>query len=221
MVSLMCPSQWYANASINIVTDLMIAMLPVRSILALQIPRQQKFALLVILTIGWFVCVVSILRLRALVVLAQHPEDTTWYSAPTAYWSAIEANLAIVCASLPALKPLVVRVIPAFSARRGSSRGYSSTSASSNSHRLQKFGRKDRQSIDDQVEESGNTSHIEAVSSRSVEHDEGRNILVTQHIEQRFEQTSEIQGQNSDGESQKEFIASSAESVRTNEEKHS
>ena len=197
----------------------MIAMLPIRSILALQIPQQQKFALLIILTIGWFVCVVSILRLRALVVLAQHPEDTTWYSAPTAYWSAIEANLAIVCASLPALKPLIVRVIPAFSTRRGSSREYSSASVSSNSHRLHKFGRKERHRIDDQVEESGNTSHIEAVSSRSFEHDEGRNILVTQHIEQHFEQTSEAQGQNSDGESQKGFVASSAESVRSNEDK--
>jgi hypothetical protein len=197
----------------------MIAMLPVRSIWALQIPRQQKFALLVILTIGWFVCVVSILRLRALVVLAQHPEDSTWYSAPTAYWSAIEANLAIVCASLPALKPLIVRVIPAFSTRRGSSRGYSSTSASNNSHRLHKFGRRDRQRIDDQVDVSGNTSHIEAVSSRSFEQDEGRNILVTQHIEQHFEQTNDVQGQNSDGESQKEFVVSSAESVRTTEDK--
>jgi hypothetical protein len=215
------PSQWYANASINIITDLMIAMLPVRSIWALQIPRQQKFALLVILTIGWFVCVVSILRLRALVVLAQHPHDSTYYSAPTAYWSAIETNLAIVCASLPALKPLVVRIIPAFSTRRGSSsRGFSSTSASSNSHRLYKFGRKDRQRIDDQADESGNTSHIEAASSRSIERDEGRNILVTQHIEQYSERTSEAQGKAGDGESQKEFVASSAESVRTIEDKH-
>jgi hypothetical protein len=198
----------------------MIAMLPVRSIWALQIPRQQKFALLVILTIGWFVCVVSILRLRALVVLAQHPQDSTWYSAPAAYWSAIEANLAIVCASLPALKPLVVRIIPAFSTRRGSSsRGFSSTSASSNSHRLCKFGRKDRQRIDDQADESGNTSHIEAASSRSIERDEGRNILVTQHIEQYFERTNEAQGKASDGESQKEFVASSAESIRTIEDK--
>jgi hypothetical protein len=188
----------------------MIAMLPVRSIWALQIPRQQKFALLVILTIGWFVCVVSILRLRALVVLAQHPQDS----------SAIEANLAIVCASLPALKPLVVRIIPAFSTRRGSSsRGFSSTSASSNSHRLCKFGRKDRQRIDDQADESGNTSHIEAASSRSIERDEGRNILVTQHIEQYFERTNEAQGKASDGESQKEFVASSAESIRTIEDK--
>jgi hypothetical protein len=166
------------------------------------------------------VCVVSILRLRALVVLAQHPEDATWYSAPTAYWSAIEANLAIVCASLPALKPLIVRVIPAFSTWRASSRGYSSTSASSYSHRLHKLGSKDgSQAADHQMGNSGNSSHIAALPSRSFELDEGRNILVTQHIEQHFERNHEVQGRNSDSESQKEFVASSAESVRTNDER--
>ncbi|KAF2830466.1 hypothetical protein CC86DRAFT_284143 [Ophiobolus disseminans] len=108
---------YYANASLNIVTDLMVAILPVKVILGLQIPRKQKIALLIILTLGWFVCIVSMLRLHALIVLAQHPEDTTWYSTSTAYWSAIEVNLAIVCASTPALKPLVVRIIPAFSTR--------------------------------------------------------------------------------------------------------
>jgi hypothetical protein len=111
---------YYANASLNIVTDLLVALLPIKVILGLQLPRKQKIALLIILTLGWFVCVVSMLRLHALVVLAQHPEDSTWYSTSTAYWSAIEVNLAIVCASTPALKSLVVRVIPSFSTRNGS-----------------------------------------------------------------------------------------------------
>jgi hypothetical protein len=88
----------------------------------------QKIALLIILTLGWFVCIVSILRLHSLVVLAQHPEDTTWHSTSTAYWSAIEVNLAIICASTPALKPLVGKLIPAFSTRN-SNRGYGSNTA--------------------------------------------------------------------------------------------
>jgi hypothetical protein len=118
---------YYANASLNIATDLLVAVLPMKAIWALQLPKMQKVALLAILTLGWFVCIVSILRLHALVVLAQHPEDQTWYSTATAYWSAIEVNLAIVCASTPALKPLVVKVIPAFSTRYGS-RVYGSNS---------------------------------------------------------------------------------------------
>jgi hypothetical protein len=210
---------WYANASINIVTDLMIAALPVRSIWGLQIPKHQKIALLIILTIGWFVCLVSILRLRALAILAQHPQDSSWYSAPTAYWSAIEVNLAIVCASLPALKPLLVRLIPAFSTRH-SSRGYSSTVTSNCSHRLQSVGSKDTRKInDDHVDPAGNSSHVEAVPSREFEIDEGRNILVTQHIEQHFEQSHETPGRSSDDESQKEFVSSFVDSVPSSDEK--
>jgi hypothetical protein len=101
----------------------MIALLPVKSIWGLQIPNRQKIALVGILTIGWFVCLVSILRLHALIILSHHPKDRTYYSATAAYWSSIEMNLGIVCACLPALKPLIVRIIPGFSTR-GSSRGY-------------------------------------------------------------------------------------------------
>lgn len=111
---------YYANAGLNVTTDLLVAVLPIKAILSLRISKRQKTALIVILTLGWFVCIVSILRLHALYELAQH-NDSTWYGAATAYWSAIEVNLAIVCASTPALKPLVIRIIPAFSSRRRSS----------------------------------------------------------------------------------------------------
>jgi hypothetical protein len=53
--------------------------------------------------------------------------DTSWYGGPTAYWSAIEVNLAIVCASTPALRPLVIAVIPAFASRIGTKRSNSSS----------------------------------------------------------------------------------------------
>ena len=88
----------------------MVAVIPVRGIWSLQIPKRQKTALLGILTLGWFVCIVSVLRVYALDVFNKHSNDPTYYSAPTAYWSNIEANLAIVCASLPALTPLIVKI---------------------------------------------------------------------------------------------------------------
>jgi hypothetical protein len=64
------------------------------------------------------VCIVSILRVHSLFVLARHEQDAMFYSAPPIYWAAIEMNLAIVCACVPALKPLVVKVVPAFSSRQ-------------------------------------------------------------------------------------------------------
>ncbi|KAJ4314373.1 hypothetical protein N0V94_006475 [Neodidymelliopsis sp. IMI 364377] len=183
---------WYTNASVNIVTDLLVAIIPVPGLWGLQIPKRQKIALLGILTIGWFVCIVSVIRLYALTVFARHQDDTTYYSAPTAYWSAIEANLAIVCASLPALKPLVVRVVPVFGTRY-SSRGRSSTAASGNNHRLHKIGSKGMwRSGDDEVKlaSESSASHAQSVVSTPSESEHARNIYVTKHFEQHIEDTS-------------------------------
>ncbi|KAJ4990692.1 hypothetical protein SVAN01_03923 [Stagonosporopsis vannaccii] len=198
---------WYTNASVNIFTDLMVAVIPVRGIWCLQIPRRQKFALLGVLTIGWFVCIVSILRVVAIKEFTKHQDDSTYYSAPAAYWSSIEANLAIVCASLPTLKPLIVRIIPVFGTRN-SSRGQGSTAASANNHRLQKLTNRIVWRPDDDKErltsESG-ASHSRSIASRSSESEQhgrniyvtkseseqdGKNIYVTKHFEQHVGDTS-------------------------------
>ncbi|KAF3034909.1 hypothetical protein E8E12_005569 [Didymella heteroderae] len=178
---------WYTNASVNIFTDLMVAVIPVRGIWSLQIPKRQKAALLGILTIGWFVCIVSVLRVHALNVFNKHSDDTTYYSAPTAYWSNIEANLAIVCASLPALKPLVVKIIPVFGSRH--SRG--STAASGNNHRLHKLGSKGIWGSGDDKEKltsDSSASHLQSVASSPPESENHtRSIYVTKHLEQHIE----------------------------------
>lgn len=185
------------NASINIVTDLLVAFLPVRVIWHLQIAKRQKYALMGILTIGWFVCVVSFLRLHALTVLVQHPDDNSYYSAPTAYWSAIEMNLAIVCASLPALKPLIVKIVPAFSSRAGSKRyGYGTSGSSKNMGTGNGVRITTRNTVDEEIEMDG--------TSRKSKDDEayGKNIYVSRQFEQHFENGSRM----SDSESQKDLV---------------
>jgi hypothetical protein len=64
-----------------------------------------------------------------------------FYSAPPVYWAAIEMNLAIVCACVPALKPLIVKVVPAFSSRR-SGNNSSQQSAFSKGSKLPRFFRR-------------------------------------------------------------------------------
>ncbi|KAF1956824.1 hypothetical protein CC80DRAFT_445548 [Byssothecium circinans] len=120
---------WYSNAALNIFSDLVIAVLPLRGLWKLQLPTRQRVVLMMILGIGWFVCVVSILRLHAVVNLGNNRNDATWYGAEGLYWSCIEVNVAIICASLPALKPLVVHFFPRFDA----SAIYSDNSRSSGS----------------------------------------------------------------------------------------
>jgi hypothetical protein len=171
----------------------MVAVIPVRGIWSLRIPKRQKTALLGILTIGWFVCIVSVLRVFALKDFNKHPNDKTYYSAPTAYWSNIEANLAIVCASLPALKPLVVTIIPDFGTRH-SSRGRGSIAASGNRYRLHKLCSKSTWRSGDDKEKltsDSSASQAQSFASRPSEgENHGRNIYVTKHFEQRVEDNS-------------------------------
>ncbi|KAK6351979.1 hypothetical protein TWF718_005127 [Orbilia javanica] len=102
---------WFANAGLNIFTDFSIAILPLPVIVKLKMPKSQKIPLMMIFALGFFICIVSILRLRFLIILSKST-DPTWDQPATAYWSAIEMNISIVCACLPALKPLVSLVAP-------------------------------------------------------------------------------------------------------------
>lgn len=60
---------------------------------------------------GCSVCIVSIVRIPALTELTFH-DDGTRYNSSAAIWSSIEANVAIICSSLPPLRPLIVRLLP-------------------------------------------------------------------------------------------------------------
>ncbi|KAF3809640.1 hypothetical protein GCG54_00012927 [Colletotrichum gloeosporioides] len=102
---------WFANAAINIFTDFVILILPLPILPKIKQPRQQKISLYLIFALGFFVCVVSILRIPSL-ASAFRSTDPTFDSPGIAEWSIIELNTAIVCACLITLKPLARRFFP-------------------------------------------------------------------------------------------------------------
>lgn len=192
---------WLGSASVNIATDLAVAFLPVRVIWNLQIANRQKIALIGVLTIGWFVCVVSVLRLTSLITFLQHPDDSSYYGAPAAYWSGIEMNLAIVCASLPTLKPLITKIIPGFSSRLSGRR-----TATGGSSRLATFGARGRNTARQTADiELGLGAPESTHSEMPKSPDDGafdKNIYISRQYEQHFEHGS----RPSDGESQRELV---------------
>ncbi|KAF2766500.1 hypothetical protein EJ03DRAFT_353871 [Teratosphaeria nubilosa] len=102
---------WFTNAGINIMSDLIITILPLPVFKALELPRKQKLGLMGIFGLGGFVCVVSIIRLPALYEGLQH-NDRSYYYPGTAIWSMVEVNTGIVCSCLPTLRALVSRFWP-------------------------------------------------------------------------------------------------------------
>ncbi|KAK4171373.1 hypothetical protein QBC36DRAFT_295424 [Triangularia setosa] len=104
---------WWANAALHIVSDLVIMALPMPVLSALKLPRRQKYALVGVFALGFFVCIVSIVRLVYLIdVVKKQGYDATYNSAQMIYWTSVEVSAAICCACLMTLKPLIQRLFP-------------------------------------------------------------------------------------------------------------
>ncbi|OOG00202.1 hypothetical protein ASPCADRAFT_127073 [Aspergillus carbonarius ITEM 5010] len=102
---------WCLNAGLQITTDLILVILPLPILARLRLPKRQKAALLIIFALGFFVCATSIVRLTTLIKLIRTP-DFTEGNGLAATWSFVEANVAIICACLPPLRPLIIRFFP-------------------------------------------------------------------------------------------------------------
>jgi hypothetical protein len=121
---------WWAVTGINIASDFLIFLIPLPVIFTMTIPLRQKFGLYIVFLVGFLydcqsnpfkrpdsadiyasVCLVSALRLMYMLSL-YNSEDTTWDNVPIAIWTCVEVNVAIVCACLMTIKPLIVKLLP-------------------------------------------------------------------------------------------------------------
>lgn len=122
------------SVSFGAATDIIITIFPMPFLKRLQVSKKEKIILVTVFGAGvlyvqWCpettfrpkanflfhrVCVSALLRLGALVKLEHNFNDWSYYAAEATYWASIESNLAIVCASLPTLRPLLVYVYPRF-----------------------------------------------------------------------------------------------------------
>ncbi|KAA8911393.1 hypothetical protein FN846DRAFT_792269 [Sphaerosporella brunnea] len=105
---------YYAMAAFNITTDILIFLLPLPTVLALQVNNRKRGALLLIFSIGSLAIIASIVRINALVKYqdaAQNAGDVPYVAAYILIWTQVEINMAISSASAPSLKPLVTTIL--------------------------------------------------------------------------------------------------------------
>ncbi|KAK0716158.1 hypothetical protein B0H67DRAFT_582507 [Lasiosphaeris hirsuta] len=129
----------FSNAGINIATDLILIVVPVPLLWRLQIPKKQKIILMGLFCVGTLAVVTSIIRLQSLYMIAIAPEaEQSVMGVSIAIWSCIEINTAIICASIPAIKPLFVKAFPTvlLSSLYGRTKGaaYATRSAGKDGH---------------------------------------------------------------------------------------
>ncbi|KAK0701241.1 hypothetical protein B0H67DRAFT_595669 [Lasiosphaeris hirsuta] len=104
---------WWSLAGLNIGTDLVIFTLPIPIVARLRLPPRQNVLVVCTFAIGFFVCVVSFIRLGILIQSARVPDpDWTYNGANLTYWTLIEGNTGITVACIMTLKPLVSKLFP-------------------------------------------------------------------------------------------------------------
>ncbi|KKY25965.1 putative integral membrane protein [Diplodia seriata] len=101
---------WYLHCSMAIATDLAIVVIPLPTIVNMNLENKKKWSLAFTFALGGFGCVTSIIRLYYLRFLTRTP-DPTHYNPIPALWSAVELAVVIVCACLITLHPLLVRIL--------------------------------------------------------------------------------------------------------------
>ncbi|KAI9838759.1 MAG: hypothetical protein M1838_004530, partial [Thelocarpon superellum] len=99
-----------AEGALTITSDVIVLIMPMPMVWRLQISSRQKLALTGIFVLGSFVTVASIIRITTLGQV--FTLDSTWNVYDPDIWTVIEVNLAIVCACLPIMRPLLRRARP-------------------------------------------------------------------------------------------------------------
>jgi len=93
-----------SSAVISALQDFIACGLPTILFWKLRIPRRQKIALGGIFALGFFLCVCACLRIYYIYRVFYLSYDMTWVSQPAWLWVTVEAQVAVICASAPALK---------------------------------------------------------------------------------------------------------------------
>lgn len=113
----------WSNAVLNLVTDIAIFILPIPVILRLNMSIGSKIGLVVLFSMGFFICLTTALRMATL-PLSLKTKDPTYESAPANLWSFIEAASGVICACLISLRKSIGKLWPSrWRSHKGTSSG--------------------------------------------------------------------------------------------------
>lgn len=93
-------------------------------IMRLNMSIGNRIGLIVLFSMGFFICLITVLRMVTL-PLTLKTKEPTWESAPTNLWSFIEAAVGVICACLISLRRSISRFWPKrWRSTKGSSARY-------------------------------------------------------------------------------------------------
>ncbi|EAW12405.1 putative integral membrane protein Pth11-like [Aspergillus clavatus NRRL 1] len=97
---------YYGQQIPNILTDVVLLIMPIKVVWALQISKTQKLLLSGVFVVGILTLIFDIVRLVAMIHLTKVGPDITYNQVPVVVWTCIEAAVGITAACLSNLRPL-------------------------------------------------------------------------------------------------------------------
>ncbi|KAK1952059.1 hypothetical protein LY78DRAFT_731281 [Colletotrichum sublineola] len=101
----------YSSGGLAMAEDIAILLLPIPHVWQLKVSLPRRLAVLSLFSVGSFACVTSAIRVKYLVEYST-TFDETWDHVNIVVWSFIEQSTAMLCASLPTLRLLVIKIAP-------------------------------------------------------------------------------------------------------------
>ncbi|KAH8696377.1 hypothetical protein BGW36DRAFT_397944 [Talaromyces proteolyticus] len=96
----------------NLIFDIIVLILPVPTLWKLQLPIRERLVLIGLMSLGIVACAASAVRLYYANRIYNISFDVTWDGYQLWLWVLVEINLAVICASIPTIRPLVRRYLP-------------------------------------------------------------------------------------------------------------
>ena len=94
---------------INVVTDFIIYVLPMPTLVRLSLPSSQRIGLMILFGVGGVIVVAGSFRAYWVHYVLYDTYDVTWEGFYLWIWTAVETNAGVICGCIPALKPLLFR----------------------------------------------------------------------------------------------------------------
>ncbi|KAL0780158.1 hypothetical protein CaCOL14_004642 [Colletotrichum acutatum] len=105
-----CIEEWppLAGQTITtVLTDFAVYVLPMPTLFRLRLPMMQRLILIILFSLGTVVVVAGIMRTYWAHFVERETYDVTWDGFELWIWTALEANLAVVCGCVPVLRRLL------------------------------------------------------------------------------------------------------------------
>ncbi|EDU44225.1 conserved hypothetical protein [Pyrenophora tritici-repentis Pt-1C-BFP] len=97
---------WAFSAAANLLSDVIILLLPLPALLSLRIPMSKRLALIGVFSVGLLAIVASSIRVWVMALWAESPSNSARYGNDLLLWGQVETNSGIISASVPFLRLL-------------------------------------------------------------------------------------------------------------------